>query len=181
MPRFSLRLWGAGAPLGLAIALTVFGIDQAFKTWMLWGYDIAGRGRVALTPFLDLVLARNIGISYGLLPLDSIGGQIFLAAFEIAAALALWLWLVRAEQRLTMIAIALVIGGALGNALDRLIYHWVADFFLLHLNALGSDITWYVFNLADVAIVAGVAALLYESIALRRSTKSGEGTELREE
>ncbi|MGL1133809.1 signal peptidase II, partial [Vibrio parahaemolyticus] len=76
----------------------------------------------ALTPFLKLVLAQNKGISYGLLPLDSLGGQLFLAAFQIVAAMALWLWLVRTEFRLTTIAIGLIIGGALGNALDRLIH-----------------------------------------------------------
>ena len=157
------RLWGPHARLGLVIALAVFALDQAFKTWMLWGFDIAARQPVAIGPFLDLVLAWNLGISYGLFPLGSPAGQYGLAAFKLLAAAFLWLWLARATSRLTVVALALIIGGALGNALDRVLYFGVADFFLLHLRAIGSSFHWYVFNLADVAIVAGVGALLYES------------------
>jgi signal peptidase II len=68
-------------------------------------------------------------------------------------------WLLRTADRLVAVAIGLVIGGALGNAIDRHLYGAVADFFRLH--AFGYQ--WYVFNLADVAIVAGVALLLYDS------------------
>jgi signal peptidase II len=77
----------------------------------------------------------------------------------------LWIWLCRSQRVLTVAALGLVIGGALANALDRLVHGAVADFFLLH----WGQINWYVFNPADMAIVAGVALLLYESILERKA------------
>jgi len=171
----TLRLWGPHARLGLLVAAATFLLDQAVKTWLIWGYGIAGRQPVALTPFLDLVMAWNLGISYGLFPLDSAAGQMFLALFKVAAATALWLWLCGNEGRVAAAALALIIGGALGNALDRVVYGGVADFFSLHLRAIGSTFHWYVFNLADVAIVAGVGALLYETLLGTRGPAPGEG------
>jgi signal peptidase II len=76
----------------------------------------------------------------------------------------LWLWLTRAQSRLTAVALGLIIGGAIGNAVDRLAYGWVADFVFFHVSAGSWHFNWYVFNLADVAIVAGVIGLLYESL-----------------
>jgi signal peptidase II len=75
----------------------------------------------------------------------------------------LWIWLARAEQRLTAVALGLIIGGAIGNAIDRLAYGAVVDFVLFHITTPTFNFTWYVFNLADTAIVAGVIGLLYES------------------
>ena len=79
-----------------------------------------------------------------------------------AAVLVLWVWLARAELRLTALALGLIIGGALGNAIDRLAYGAVADFVLFHITTPAFSFVWYVFNLADAAIVAGVIGLLYE-------------------
>ena len=76
----------------------------------------------------------------------------------------LWVWLSRAQSRLTALALGLIIGGAVGNAIDRLAYGWVADFVFFHVSGANWRFNWYVFNLADVAIVAGVVALLYESV-----------------
>jgi signal peptidase II len=125
-------LYGPRSGLGLTIALATFIADQAFKQWMLRGFDLAARGRVTLMPFLDLVLTWNKGISYGLFAQGSIGGQYALAGFMVAVALALILWLARQPQRLMAAALGLIIGGAFGNALDRLVYGAVADFFSLH-------------------------------------------------
>lgn len=158
------NLWSTHAPRALVIALLVCALDQASKLWLLWSYDIAIHQPVALTPFLDVVLVWNKGVSYGLLALDSTGGQWALGAIQLTISLALWLWLNTAPAMLTRLSLALIIGGALGNTIDRFLHEGVADFFLLHLRALGSDLNWYVFNLADVAIVAGVTALLYESV-----------------
>lgn len=157
------NLWSTHAPRALVIALLVCALDQASKLWLLWSYDIAIHQPVALTPFLDVVLVWNKGVSYGLLALDSPLGQWSLAAIQLLISGGLWLWFNRADTPLTRHALALIIGGACGNAIDRFLHHGVADFFLLHLRALGSELSWYVFNLADVAIVAGVACLLYES------------------
>jgi signal peptidase II len=164
----SIRFWGAHAKLGLAVAAAVFLVDALSKTWLLHGYGIGMRQPVAVTPFLDVVLTWNLGISYGLVPLRGLAGQLLLAGFSLLVSIALWVWLSRTEDRLTVVGLALVIGGALGNALDRVLYGGVADFFSLHLRSIGSDLSWYVFNLADVAIVAGVGVLLYESLLRRR-------------
>jgi signal peptidase II len=154
-------LWSRWAPLGLAVVAATVGADQLHKWWMLNVYDIETKGRVFITPFLDLVFVKNIGISYSLFNQSSQTGQYALAAFAFAAALGLWVWLNRSgHSRLMTWSLALIIGGAIGNAIDRVVLGGVADFFSAH--AFG--FYWYVFNIADVAIVAGVAGLLYESI-----------------
>jgi signal peptidase II len=162
-------LWGPHARPGLAVLAAVFVLDQASKTWLLHVYEIGARQPVEALPFLDFVLVWNRGVSYGLFQIDSPLGRALLGGFNVVAALALWVWLSRTTSRLTAAALALIAGGALGNAVDRFIYPGVADFFLLHLRAIGSDLTWYVFNVADAAIVAGVGALLYESLIRRPS------------
>ena len=132
---------------------------------MLEVYGIAESGRVAVTPFLDLVFVKNIGISYCMFDQESYGGQIMLAAFGVAATIALWIWLARgATGRLLAVSLGLIMGGAIGNAIDRVALGGVADFFSLH--AFG--FYWYVFNIADVAIVAGVIGLLYNSLMASR-------------
>ncbi len=149
---------------GVIVALAVCAIDQAMKLWLLNVFDLANRGIVHLTPFLDLVLTWNTGISYGLFPQESDFGRYVLLALKAGAVLVLWVWLARAESRLTALALGLIIGGAFGNAIDRLAYGAVADFVLFHITTPSFKFTWYVFNLADAAIVAGVIGLLYESL-----------------
>ena len=146
--------------LGLGVAALTLLIDQAHKAWMLYVYDIGAKGVVTLAPFFDLVLVWNRGVSYGLFPQESSLGRWALILFAVAATLALTVWLARVVTPLAAVAIGLVIGGALGNAIDRILYGAVADFFSLH--AFGYQ--WYVFNVADAAIVAGVVGLLYESL-----------------
>jgi signal peptidase II len=153
-------LWGPLSPLGLSIAAVTVLADQAHKAWMLYVYDIGAKGVVTVTPFFDLVLLWNRGISYGLLPQDSAVGRLGLILFALLASLALAMWLARATSSLTAAAIGFIIGGAIGNAIDRVAYGAVADFFAFH--AFGFE--WYVFNIADVAIVAGVIGLLYDSL-----------------
>jgi signal peptidase II len=154
------HFWSRWGPLSLAVILATIAIDQAHKWWMLSVYDIANKGRVEILPFFDIVFVKNIGISYSLFNQESLAGQYLLAGFAVVASIGLWVWLNRSSAtRLMAVSLALVIGGAIGNAIDRLRIGGVADFFSLH--AFGFH--WYVFNIADVAIVAGVAALLYES------------------
>ena len=154
------NLWGRLSPLGLGIAALVLLADQAHKTWMLYVYDIGAKGTVTLAPFFDLVLVWNQGVSYGLLAQRTELGRWGLILFAFAAAVALIVWLARTTSSLAAAAIGLIIGGAVGNAVDRILYGAVADFFSLH--AFGFE--WYVFNIADTAIVAGVMGLLYESL-----------------
>ena len=125
----------------------------------------------SLTPFLDLVLIWNRGISYGLFQQRGPLGQWVLLALTAVAVVLLWIWLVRSTSRLMVVSLALIIGGAVGNAIDRMAYGAVADFVLLHLTTASFSFKWYVFNLADAAIVAGVAGLLYDSFAGRRAAK----------
>jgi signal peptidase II len=156
--------WGKLSAFGLAIALITVVIDQASKLWLLDIFDLGGRAPVALAPFLDLVVTWNAGISYGLFQQRAAFGLWALLAFKVVAVVLLWAWLARASSRLTAAALGLIIGGALGNAIDRLHWPGVMDFVLFHIEAPGWSFRWYVFNLADVAIVAGVVGLLYESL-----------------
>jgi signal peptidase II len=156
--------WGPSSALGLVIAAFTCAVDQAAKTWLLLGFSLGSRPNVAVTPFLDLVLTWNTGISYGLFPQQGLVGQWALLAFKAAAVAFLWVWLSRAPTRLTAAALGLIIGGAVGNAIDRLHWPGVLDFILFHLDTSSFSFRWYVFNLADVAIVAGVIGLLYESV-----------------
>jgi signal peptidase II len=165
--------WAPLSPLGLTVAALVIIVDQAQKAWMLYVYDIGAKGVVTVTPFLDLVLLWNPGISYGLLPQDSAIGRLGLILFAVVASLALIVWLARVTSQLTACAIGLIIGGAVGNAVDRIAYGAVADFFAFH--AFGFE--WYVFNIADVAIVAGIIGLLYESI-FRGHKKAGNPSKM---
>jgi signal peptidase II len=115
-------------------------------------------------PYVDLVLIWNTGISYGWFQQEGPFGQWALLALKAIAVALLWIWLARAGTRLSALALGLIIGGAAGNAIDRYAYGAVADFVLLHVETATWRFQWYVFNLADVAIVAGVLILLYESL-----------------
>jgi signal peptidase II len=162
-------LWGRLSPLGLGIAALVLALDQLHKYWMLAVYGIQAKKRVAITPFLDLVYVKNTGISYGLFLQDSRQGQWLLAGFAGLAVLAMACWLARGvSSRLVAVSLGLIMGGAAGNAVDRVVLGGVADFFSLH----AFDFYWYVFNVADVAIVAGVIGLLYDSFVPSRNDAS---------
>ncbi|HEY8580173.1 MAG TPA: signal peptidase II [Beijerinckiaceae bacterium] len=156
--RRDARRWGLAAAAALLMA------DQAHKHWMLFSYDIQSRQPVHVTPFFDLVMAWNPGVSYSLFAASTEGGRWALLAFTLAATAALAVWMWRSTDRLTGLGLGLIVGGALGNAYDRFAYGAVADFFHFFVDTeRWGRISWYVFNIADVAIVAGVALLLYES------------------
>ena len=162
MPAVLLR--GPLTGFGLVTALITAAVDQAVKLWLLFGLDLGARGIVTLTPFLDLVLTWNTGISYGLFRQEGPLGQWALLALKAIAVILLWIWLSRATGRLTALSLGLIIGGAIGNAIDRFAYGAVADFVLFHVTTATFSFKWYVFNLADVAIVAGVIGLLTETL-----------------
>ncbi|MGE4127160.1 MAG: signal peptidase II [Hyphomicrobiaceae bacterium] len=158
--------WGQWSSLALTVAAVTLVLDQAHKWWMLLGFGLRERGRTAILPFLDVVYARNVGVRYSMFELNSFRGQMTLAVFAVVASLAMWIWLVRAGTgRLMATSLGLIIGGALGNAIDRLTVGGVIDYISLH--AFGYY--WYIFNIADVAIVAGVAGLLYDSLLSSRN------------
>jgi len=148
---------------GIIAAIVVLALDQASKLWLLNVFDIAHRGAVKLAPFFDLVLAWNVGISFGWLQNESPVAQISLMVIKAVAVIVLGVWMAWSRTLIATVALGLIIGGAVGNAIDRLAYGAVVDFALFHVQIGGKPFNWYVFNLADVAIVAGVAALLYDS------------------
>jgi signal peptidase II len=149
--------------LGLIAAVAVLALDQAAKLWLLFVFDIGHRGAVRIGPFFDLVLAWNVGISFGWLQNDSALAQVALTAIKAVAVVVLAIWMTRATTRIATVALGMIIGGAIGNAIDRFAYGAVVDFALFHVQIGEKTYNWYVFNLADAAIVAGVAALLYDS------------------
>ena len=173
--------------ISLTMAILAFGLDRAHKAFQVSADCIAvgaapcvevftsyvpfsmtdwrGGEVLRVTDFFDYVLVWNTGISYGLFESLPVWGLGLLMAVAI---LALAIWWVRADSALIRVGLALAIGGALSNALDRLLYGAVADFFHLHWG------TWsfYIFNLADVAITFGVVLLLADLIGIGRPRKS---------
>ena len=156
---------------GLAVAALACLVDQASKLYLLFVHDL-GAHPVRLGPFFDFVLTRNTGISYGLFQTEGPVGQWVLLGFKAAAVVLLWLWLTRARDRLTALSLGLIIGGAIGNGIDRLAYGWVADFVFFHVSMGTWRFNWYVFNFADVVIVVGVVGLLYDSWVVNRAAKA---------
>ena len=145
--------------LGATVALAVLVADQASKAWVL--AVLAPRAApLVLLPVLDLRLVRNTGITFGLLNGSTTVGPLLLALAAIAVVIGLGIWLSRAERPLVACSIGAIAGGAVGNVIDRLRLGWVVDFIQAH--AFGWS--WYVFNVADAAIVCGVAALLLDGI-----------------
>lgn len=168
----AVSLAGPLTRTGIAVAIISALLDQASKLYLLFVFDLPARGRVALAPFLDFVFTKNTGISYGLFQGESALWQWALLGIKVAAVVLLLVWLTRSTTRLTALSLGLIIGGAIGNAIDRLAYGFVVDFVLFHVDTASWRFYWYVFNLADVAIVAGVAGLLYESVFSGRAVKA---------
>ncbi len=156
------------ARLGLQVALATLVLDQASKLYLLFVQDLPRTQPITLAPFLEFVVVWNRGISYGLFQQESELGRWILLAVMIAAAVGLSVWMMRAASRLLAASLGLIVGGAVGNAIDRVAYGAVFDFVHFHVGSF----SWYVFNVADAAIVAGVAGLLYDSLVLDRSRQS---------
>jgi len=123
---------------GIIAALAVIALDQASKLWLLRVYDIVHNGAVKVTPFFDLVLAWNTGISYGWFQDEGATGQLILLGVKAVAVVVLAIWMARSQSRLATFALGLIIGGAIGNAIDRLAYGAVVDFALLHVQIGGN-------------------------------------------
>lgn len=169
IPPAPARLTPRGA--GIAAALATLVLDQATKLWVYHIFDISARGVVEVTSFFNLVLVWNRGVSYGLFQQDSELGRWALVGVSVIAAIVLAAWAMRARTALVGVSLGLIVGGAAGNAIDRSVYGAVLDFLHFHTGGF----SWYVFNIADAAIVAGVAGLIYDSVFVeRRRNASGE-------
>lgn len=153
---------GAGkAPLAYALAALVIALDQVSKWWVLGPLALPTRGQVpVLPPILNLTLVHNAGVSFGLLRADADLARWALVAFSTVVALALAVWARTAARAWTATALGLVIGGALGNVVDRVRLGWVTDF----IDVSGTRVFPWVFNVADSAITVGVILLLAESL-----------------
>lgn len=165
------------ARIALITALTTLILDQASKLYLLFVVVLPVREPIIITPFLEFIVVWNRGISYGLFQQNSDLGRWALVAVSIAASIGLGIWMLRAGARWLAISLALIVGGAIGNAIDRVAYGAVFDFVHIHFGSF----SWYVFNVADAAIVAGVAGLLYDSLVLegrraRSAAKPPEAT-----
>jgi len=156
--------------LGWIVAVAALAIDQATKNLLLYGLNFRNLGplaRIDVAPFFNLVMVWNRGVSYGLFPASGFLGTLVLTVFSLVAVAVLAWWLKSAERLILGLALGLIIGGALGNVIDRILYGAVADFF--HFYAFGHD--WYVFNVADAAISVGVVVLLLDAF-IRGESKS---------
>ncbi len=151
---------GAFVPLGLAAAVLVLLADQASKWWVLDVIDLPRVGQIVLLPVLNLTMVWNRGVTFGLL--NGLGGwsSAVLAVVALGVVAALGAWLTRARTRLSAVALGAIAGGAVGNVIDRLRFGAVVDFIHAHIG----DLSWFVFNVGDAAIVCGVAALMIESL-----------------
>ncbi len=154
--------------LGLATALVVLVADQASKWWILEVVRLAEGDHIALLSVLNLTLVHNYGVTFGLLAGFGQWSYLLLAAVALAVVVVLGIWLRRAESPLVATALGAIVGGALSNVVDRFRFGFVVDFIHAHIGAW----SWYVFNLADAAIVCGVAALVLDSL-LPRARRAG--------
>ncbi|HAA90809.1 MAG: signal peptidase II [Rhodospirillaceae bacterium] len=148
---------------GLTIAAAIAVLDQLSK-WIILLWVMQPPARLEVTGFFNLVLVWNSGVSFGFFQSDSIWGPILLGALTVGIIVFLFFWLKNAETRLTAISIGLVMGGALGNLVDRIIHGAVVDFLDFH--AFGYH--WPAFNVADSAITVGVVIIILESLFERR-------------
>jgi signal peptidase II len=154
-PSVSLRIYGLG------LALAWFVLDQVMKWWMLEGV-LASQVAIQITPFFNLVLGWNRGVSFGILGGHDLPSWM-LALLSGSIAAGLMIWMLRTNNRLSATGLALIIGGALGNALDRVRHGAVTDFLDFHVFGWH----WPAFNMADVGIVCGAAVLTLDSFVPR--------------
>jgi lipoprotein signal peptidase len=151
-------------PLGLLAAALVLVADQVSKWWILHVLDLPELRQVSVLPVLNLTMVWNRGVTFGLLNGFGSWGHIALAVVALCVVAALCLWLQRAESPLVATAIGAIAGGAIGNVIDRLRFGAVVDFIQAMINSPWGNLFPWVFNVADAAIVCGVAALVIDSL-----------------
>ncbi|QGN54820.1 signal peptidase II [Novosphingobium sp. Gsoil 351] len=149
---------------GYALALGVFALDQLVKWLMLAPLALREVGQVVLLPIFNFTYVENHGVSLGMLTADSDAQRWALVAVTAAIAVGVAVWISREKNRWDIVALGLVLGGALGNIVDRARFGYVVDFLDLHFGAFRP---FMVFNVADAAITCGVVLLLARSLLLR--------------
>jgi signal peptidase II len=161
IPRIAYAAYG--------FALLVIVLDQLTKVWVVNGLDLPEVRQILIwDPVLNFTWVRNFGVSFGLFGDGS--ARWLLIAFSIAVSIFLAVWATKADRRLLISAIGLVMGGALGNVIDRIRFGYVVDF----LDVSGLGFPW-VFNIADAAINIGVALLILDAIMSERAARRPAG------
>lgn len=161
LDRFGSRLF----QLGLSLAPVVILLDQLSKWMILKNFDMVAPRAIPVFPGFNLVLVFNRGVSFG--GLVWLGPWV-LSALALAISVALVFWLRKAETRLLAMALGIIIGGAIGNVIDRLRFRAVVDFLDVYIP--GTDWPhWPAFNVADSAIVVGVGLIILDGLFAERS------------
>lgn len=155
---------------GLLLAALIFAIDQAVKWWVTGPLGVAAIGdQMELLPFFDLTFAANTGISLNLFAAETDLGRWLLVALTAAVALTVGIWMLRETAKGEILGLAMVLGGALGNIVDRVRFGYVVDYADLHF---GEFRPFLIFNVADAAITIGILIILARSFLIRE--KSGD-------
>ena len=151
--------------IGIIIAFLVICFDQITKWWVLNIALISPNG-IALTDFFNLVIVWNSGASFGIFSNGPGWVSFALVSFAVIICIILAIWLMRSESNVCIFGLGLVIGGAIGNSIDRVRFGSVLDFLDLHIGHLH----WPAFNIADSGITIGVALLILDSLKTKRSS-----------
>ncbi|MBX3595848.1 signal peptidase II [Sphingomonas sp.] len=151
--------------IGFVLAALIFIADQAMKAWVVDGLGIDAPGKaLEVLPIFDIRFVANIGVSLGLLPAETSTMRWLLVGLTGVIAAGVAWWMLREKSRHDMFALALVLGGALGNIVDRMRFGYVVDYADLHF---GEWRPFLVFNVADAAITIGVLILLIRALFVR--------------
>lgn len=157
--------------IGLSIAALIFGLDRWVKALMLGPLQLRERGHIDLLPFFDLTWTENYGVSLGMLTATSTEMRWALVALTAAIAVIVLIWMMRERALADIAALALILGGAIGNIRDRWSYGYVIDYADFHI---GDFRPFLIFNIADAAITIGVLIILARSLFLREKPSKGE-------
>lgn len=152
------------AAKGYLVAAAIFVVDQLVKLWIIAGIGLQAKGSINLLPILSLTWVENRGVSMGLLQADGAKERWILTAVTALIAAGVAWWMRKETNRIDILALALVLGGALGNIVDRVRFGYVVDFVHVHVG----EWSFYVFNVADAAITIGVAILLLRAFFERK-------------
>lgn len=152
------------AAKGYVLAAAIFVVDQLVKLWIIAGIGLQAKGSINLLPVLSLTWVENRGVSMGLLQADGAKERWILTGVTALIAAGVAWWMRKETNRIDILALALVLGGALGNIVDRVRFGYVVDFVHVHVGAW----SFYVFNVADAAITIGVAILLLRAFFERK-------------
>ena len=156
--------------LGLLVALAIFGLDQLTK-WVVTGpLQVQAVDHLYLLPIFQLTYTQNNGISLGLLNATTEVGRWMLVALTSTIAIGVAFWMGREKNRIDQIALGMVLGGALGNILDRTLHGYVVDFADLHF---GEFRPFLIFNVGDAAISIAVVILLLRAFLSRKDQEKG--------